>query len=355
MDVVRSNLKKVGGSVDITTEKGKGTILTATLPQTLSIVTCLMIRTSKQLFALPQQNVVELILLDQKQVREVEGHEVYDLRGHLLPLLHLGKVLNLNDESSVKSSHIVVVRSERHHFGLLIDEVVNLEEIVVKRLGDHFAGLSFFSGAAIMGDGESVLILDVPGLARFTNLQANMNEDNLDDRNLSLEGVETGHLLFNVHGQQFGVNVATVPRIEKINASDIEVFMGIEVIRYRNEVVPVVRLEEVYDLEVEITNKPEFYVIIFNTDGMKTGIVASEINNVIDQLPPLDDHTFAGDSVKGRVILGENVTLIIDAIQLLRNLQSTRFKDITRHLQKIKSGIPESEVKTGTASAVTAG
>ncbi len=344
MDVVRSHLKKVGGSVDITTEKGKGTTITATLPQTLSIVTCLMIRSNQQLFALPQQNVVELILLDTDQLKAVEGHEVYELRGHLLPLLHLGRVLNLDEKAAGTTSHIVVVKSERHHFGLMIDEVVNLEEIVVKRLGEHFAGLSFFSGAAIMGDGESVLILDVPGLARFTNLQANAGDDYLDeDMKRSLEGVETGHLLFSVHGQQFGVNVSTVPRIEKIDANDIEIFMGIEVIRYRGEVVPVVRLEEVYELDIDVKDKQEFYVIIFNTDGMRTGIVASEINNVVDQLPPMDDHTFSGDSVKGHVIIGENVTLIIDAIELLKNLQSGRFRDIAKHLRN--GGSPVADQK----------
>ena len=338
MDVVRSNLKKVGGSVEIVSEPGKGTVITATLPQTLSIVTCLMIRSRNQLYALPQQNVLELILLDRKQLREVEGHEVYDLRGHLLPILNLARTMNLKNYDKSDPTHIVVVRSERHHFGLLIDEVVNLEEIVVKRLGEHFAGLSFFSGAAILGDGESVLILDVPGLAKFANLQANLQDKTDDELRSKSEQkqVSSGNLLFSVYDQQFAVTVETVPRIEKIEAKDIDIFMGIEVIRYRGEVVPIVRLEEVYDLQVDKRDLRDYYVIIFNTDGMRTGIVSTEIHNVVDAIPEIDDHTFAGQSILGHTILGDDVTLILNAMELLTRLQSTRFKEIARHMIRKK-------------------
>lgn len=346
MDVVRSNLKKVGGSVDIISEFGKGTNITATLPQTLSIVTCLMISSCSQLYALPQQNVVELILLDRRNLRDVEGHEVYELRGHLLPLLNLGRVMDLPGNNEYSPEYIVVVRSERHHFGLLIDRVVNLEEIVVKRLGAHFSGLSFFSGAAILGDGESVLILDVPGLAKFTNLQSNAQEVDDEGQVAKTGELDQDHLLFSIYGQQFAVSVKTIPRIEKINEEDIDIFMGIEVIRYRDEVVPVVRLDEIYDLELEAKNQNLFSVIIFHIDGLRTGIIASDINNVVSDLGVVDVKTFARDSIIGHSIIGGTVTLILDAVDLIDRLKKGRFKDIIRHVKKggtMRMDNPQSE------------
>ncbi len=453
MDVVRSNFKRVGGNVEIASEPGHGTTFTGTLPQTLTIVTCLMVKSRGVLFALPQQNVMELILLDRDQVSEVEGHDVYSLRGHLLPLLNLGNVLGLSipeegeepstveealegaadlesrrqsgekeesgesspggaegkssdasgssgssdasgasggKESEAKSrshfvgisesmmsggggilrgsmegnlgrisesvrdgTYIVVVRSERHHFGLVIDEIVNLEEIVVKRLGEHFAELSFFSGAAIMGDGESVLILDVPGMAKFTNLQANLLEEEEGERVYHEERLlQTGYLLFRVYGQQFGVKVDTIPRIERILAEEIGVFMGVEIIQYREEIVPVVRLEELYDFETrKVTEEgDELYVVIFTIDGMKSGLVVTEIENVVDELPEVDHRRFGGNSIEGHTILKGEITLVLDAVDLLMRLQNSRFKEIMRQArERQKHGQPlfEKREKSG--------
>ncbi len=335
MDVVRSTLKKVGGSVEIESRSGEGTTVTATLPQTLSIVTCLMVSSCHQLYALPQQNVVELILLEQVHLDQVEGHEVYDLRGHLLPLVDLGRVLGLNEEGVCSREYIVVVKSERYYFGLLIDRVVNLEEIVVKRLGGHFGGLSFLSGAAILGDGESVLILDVPGLAKFTNMQANASLE--EEREEEVEEAElSGWLLFGVYDQQFAVSVETVPRIERIERKDIEIFMGIEVMRYRDEIVPVVRLEELYDIEVTLEEQSEYYAVIFQLGEHHAGILSTEIRNVVDTPGEVDKETFVWDSVIGHSILDGKPTLIVDVLDLLQKMKTTRFRDIFRQIESTR-------------------
>jgi len=330
MDVVHSNFKKLGGTVELLSEPGKGLTITATLPQTLTIVTCLMIKSSGTLFALPQQNVEELILSDSEKVSQVENHDVYDLRGHLLPLINLGKLLNLPENEKFAAQYIAVVHSERHRFGLRIDEIVNLEEIVVKRLGEHFAGLNFFSGAAIMGDGEAVLILDVPGLAKFANLQGNIEEEK-DDLEKQMESVqETGFLLFGVFGQRFAVTVASVPRIEKITKSEVDLFMGMEVLQYRGEVVPVVHLDQVYQFDKKIERKEDIYLIIFHIKGMRIGIIADEIFNVLSDIPDLEIGKFTGHGVKGHAIIGNHTTLVIDAVELLRDLRDTKFHEITK-------------------------
>jgi two-component system chemotaxis sensor kinase CheA len=341
MDVVRSNFLRLGGGVEVFTEKGAGTTILATVPQTLTIVTSLLIKSHRNLFALPQQNVVEMLRIDPTMMQVVENHNVYELRGHLLPIINLGEMLKISsDEERQAPTHIAIVRSERHHFGILVDAIINLEEIVVKRLGAHFAGLNVFSGAAIMGDGEAVLILDVPGLAKHANLQANISE--LEEERVARGEIEEeGYLLFSASKQKFAVPVATIPRIEKISLSGIEWFMGMEVVKYRDEVVPVVRLNDLYEL-VGDGNTGDIYLIIFTVNGIRSGIVADEILNVVRELPRLDRSKFLGQAVIGHTIINGETTLAIDAVLMMGEFQKTRFKDISKKIKKMVMK-PESE------------
>ncbi|MDH5657546.1 MAG: chemotaxis protein CheA, partial [Spirochaetia bacterium] len=327
MDVVRSGIKKHGGNVEVVSEEGKGSTFIASIPQTLSIVSCLLVRSGKSIFALPQQNLKELILVEKDKVEEVEEHKVYQLRGHLLPLVELNHMLDIQSDTDDIGEHIAVVHSERHYFGIVVDEVVNLEEIVIKRLGEHFQDLTFFAGAAIMGDGEAILVLDVPGIAKHTNLQASSMEQEMESYD---EDEDMGYLVFEAASQSFAVPVATVPRIEKIGDTIIEDFMGREVVKYRDEVVPVIRLESVYELEDAKKARGEYYLIIFNVNGVRSGIVADEIHNVVRDLPNLDTKKFIGDSVIGHSILNGETTLIIDAVDLIKTLMKSRYRDINK-------------------------
>ncbi len=277
-----------------------------TIPQTLSIVTCLLIKSCQKRFALPQANMKELILINKENLSVMEGHKVYKLRGHLLPLIDLAHFLKLKGFEAYSPQYIAVVKSEKHYFGLLIEEIINPEEIVVKSLGSLFAGLNLFSGAAIMGDGEAVLILDVPGIAKFANMQSNMILEKgkviTEDSNNLISRIDQGFLLFEVGKQAFAIEVTSIPRIEKIYSKDIELFMNFETINYRNAVVPLVRLEKIYKFDYK-HKKDLYYVIIFKFNGIKTGILATEVYNVINNVPELDHDTFSGESIKGHAII----------------------------------------------------
>ncbi|MCB1192820.1 MAG: chemotaxis protein CheW [Leptospiraceae bacterium] len=337
MDVIRTNMKKVGGSAEISSEIGKSTTLTMTIPQTLSIVTCLLIKSCGKRFALPQANMKELILINKENLSVVEGHKVYKLRGHLLPLIDLANFLELKGHETYKPTYIAVVKSEKHYFGLLIEEIINPEEIVVKSLGSLFAGLNLFSGAAIMGDGEAVLILDVPGIAKFANMQSNMilekGKVTADESENSITQVDQGFLLFEVGKQSFAIEVTSIPRIEKIYSKDIELFMDFETINYRDVVVPLVRLEKVYKFDYN-HKKDLYYVIIFKFNGIRTGILATEVFNVINNIPELDHDTFSGDSIKGHAIINGRVTLFLDIEDLVNRVHQEQFVELSRHLEE---------------------
>lgn len=336
MDVVRTNLKKVGGSAEIANRPEGGSIVTLTIPQTLSIVTTLLIRTAGRRYAVPEQNVKELILVNPQHLSKVETHLIYNLRDHLLPVLDLANFLKLPVGEDYKPQYMAVLKSEKHSFGILIDEIINPEEIVVKSLGSLFTGLNIFSGATIMGDGETVLILDVPGMAKFWSMQSNIDEKELNGQNKiassesSANNEVKGFLLFSIGKQQFAVSVESVPRIEKIKPTDISHFQGIEVILYRNVSVPLVRLDEFYDLDHSLKgeNEEEIYGIFFRLDGTHTGFIANSVDRVINDMPKLKTDTYSGEGILGYEVIDGVHTIFLDIKKLTEKLHSEKFHDL---------------------------
>ncbi|MCB0334217.1 MAG: chemotaxis protein CheA, partial [Bdellovibrionales bacterium] len=178
MDVVRSNIEKIGGSVDIQSILGEGTTLKIKIPLTLAIVPALMISAGDQRFAIPQVSLLELLRIEgdkiDTQIEEIHGSLFYRLRGDLLPLVYLSHELQMThlqlDEEARKKTNkainVVVVRADEKEFGLVVDVVHDTEEIVVKPLGRQLKNIEVFAGATILGDGKVALILDILGLGK---------------------------------------------------------------------------------------------------------------------------------------------------------------------------------------------
>ena len=170
MDVVRTNIEKIGGSVDIQSAPGKGTTLRVKIPLTLAIIPALIITTAGERYAIPQVNLLELVRLDgeeaKKSVELIQGVPVYRLRGNLLPLVSLNDELKVAKDVESDAINIVVLHADERQFGLVVEGISDTEEIVVKPLGKQLKGISAFSGATIMGDGKLALILDVINCAR---------------------------------------------------------------------------------------------------------------------------------------------------------------------------------------------
>jgi two-component system chemotaxis sensor kinase CheA len=172
MDVVKTNIDRVNGTVDLQSYPGKGTSIKIKIPLTLAIVRAVIIQTYGKRFAIPQVNIQELVRLDadrvQTEIESVHGVPVYRMRGRLLPLVYLSEELKLEKQSGQldgdKAVNIVVLQANDHPFGLVVDEINDSEEIVVKPLSKQLRGLNVFAGATIMGDGKVALILDVVGL-----------------------------------------------------------------------------------------------------------------------------------------------------------------------------------------------
>ncbi len=326
MDVVKMNFQKAGGTVSISSLPGEGTSVIASLPQTLSIINCQMVRTSDMLLAIPQQNISELILMDKKSVSFVEKKEVYQLRGHLLPLLDLRNVfdLEIDDIQNDANRYIVVVHTEKHKFGLVVEEIENPEEIVVKPLSKDLAKINLYTGAAILGDGNVALILDITGITKFLKLQPNIKEE-LRSTIKKEDRQKIHYLLFSVRSQMFGLDSKHVLRIELTDPKNFEKVMDREIMQYRGEIVELCRLDRYFNLNTKMRDEEKTMILIQTSRGKK-GILVHEIHNVSEEIGSFAQNEDQSSGVVGNGIVLEETVIVINPITILDKVT----KNLTR-------------------------
>jgi len=312
MDVVRTGIRKMGGSLEITSRPLLGAAFTVSIPQTLTVTTCLLVRASGQRYAIPQQNIAELIIAEPEMMRNMENHQMYSLRDKLLPVISLSRFLNPGQESRPEN-FIAVIKTERYRFGILIEEIINPEEIVVRPLGELFSDLPLYAGAAIMGDGEAVLILDATGIARASGLQAEKaQEEKRSDKNEIR--IRTNYIIFESSGRLFAVLLTAAPRIARVQNGQIEVFMGLETFHFHGNVVPILRLNKLYGLAAG--SETEEYVLVFAVGSRNAAIAAAQIHSIV-HLDESREGSFSGAGVVGHSILEGRTVVIIDPSALV--------------------------------------
>jgi two-component system chemotaxis sensor kinase CheA len=171
MDIVRTNVEKLNGSVDVTSVVGQGTTFTVKLPLTLAIIQALLVRVGNQSYAIPMTAVMETLRIRPADIHSLQRQEAILLRERILPLVRLHTFFQPREQREpVVTNHIfvVAVRCGEHHVGLVVDRLVREQEVVIKPLGPFIGEISGVSGATILGDGGVALILDVPSLVKAT-------------------------------------------------------------------------------------------------------------------------------------------------------------------------------------------
>lgn len=313
MDVVRTNVERIGGTIDLVSRRGEGTTLRIKIPLTLAIVPALVITSAGDRYAIPQVNLLELVRLEGEQARtaidDIHGTRVLRLRGQLLPLVHLRHVLGLPDASD-EAINVVVLQADDRTFGLVVDEISDTEEIVVKPVGKELKGLGVYAGATIMGDGHIALILDVLGLAEKAGLLDESRSKSAADL-ASLEArktVATQRLLvFRApSGDRSAIPLDAVARLEELDARTVERSGHDEVVQYRGELLPLVRLTGDVGEDGD-----SIKVVVCAQGGHTVGIVVAQIEDIVEQEIDLYASTHAGSRVGCAVVQGR-VTSILD-------------------------------------------
>lgn len=262
MDVVRTNIEKINGTIDVQSQVGKGTIFKLKIPLTLAIIPTLIITTGGERFAIPQVNLLELLRLEGEQIKKIEmfhGTPVYRLRGKLLPLVYLNRELQLDRADlgngklapfdTDEALNIVVVQATEKPFGLVVDTINDTQEIVVKPLGKQLKSLACFAGATIMGDGKVALILDVAGIAQKTHMTEAQEKAILADENSQRESSEPPQQLLVFQGpdnRRMAIELSRVSRLEELPRHLLERVGRQDVVQYRQQIMPVIYLSAVF-------------------------------------------------------------------------------------------------------------
>jgi two-component system chemotaxis sensor kinase CheA len=408
MDVVKTNLDKLGGLIDIDSKLGKGSTIRIKLPLTLAIIPCQIIMTGEERYAIPQVNLEELLRIPADQVKKrierVGNAEVVRLRGNLLPLIKLAHVIDVNstykdpttgstykdrresisdrrgkrsplfdvDNNFVENEtdlenqqtmerrqdgsdrryhaasalNIVVVSTGAMKYGLVVDELHDSEEIVVKPLGRDLKQCKGYAGATIMGDGRVALILDVSNLAQMAGLvslegskRATEVAQESQDEHRAKKDQQSLLIFRHSEKEQFAAPLNLVERIEKIKVTDIEYLGGKRVIKYRNGILPLFSIEEVASVE-PLADNENLLVIVFTVAKREIGVLAIGPVDAVESSLDMDGSTLKQTGIMGSTIINGHTTQLVDVYEIVKALNPEWFEE---------QNIPEENENSGMA------
>jgi two-component system, chemotaxis family, sensor kinase CheA len=333
MDVVKTNVEKIGGTVDIQSTPGRGTTVRVRIPLTLAIIPALIVTCGGERFAIPQVSLAELVRLDAERGARIElvhGAPVYRLRGRLLPLVYLDQELGIRNGTNHGASrpapiNIVVLQAEDRKFGLMVDEIIDTEEIVVKPLGKQLKGVIAYSGATIMGDGRVALILDVLGLAQRAKVIAEVREsDHNESRSeAAAEGVRTERALLLAENGLEGrvaIPLSMVARLEEFPGTVVERDGTQEVMQYRGQIMPLVRLSEIIPsarAAEMLANAGSIQVVVYAEGKRAVGLIVDRIVDIVEERSVVESLA-PRSGIVGSFVAQGHVTDLLDVPAIMR-------------------------------------
>ncbi len=334
MDVVRTNIEKIGGSIEMKSTEGKGSTFYIKIPLTLAIVSSLIVESAGEKFAIPQLAVRELVLVSRKSENRIEmikNTPVFRLREKLLPLVSLEDLLKLTGdhaesfEERFEHKYIIVTQVGNYSFGLIVDQVFDTEEIVVKPVAKILKDIDLFSGNTILGDGSVIMILDPGGIAKVTgenNLSDNA-QDNVETAQKLSSDSKTSLLLFTAgNGSQKAVPLSLIARLENVDMKMAEVSDDRMLLQYRGSLMPIIPFAPDMDLSPDVL-KP---LLVFADRGKSVGIIVDEIVDIREEAIDIQiDGKRKG--VFGSTIVSGKATEIVDVMHFLNSVHGDWFKD----------------------------
>jgi two-component system, chemotaxis family, sensor kinase CheA len=289
MDVVRTNIELIGGTIDLQSTEGRGTKFFIKIPLTLAIVSALVVGSLGQRFAIPQLSIVELVgagPASEHKIETINSARVLRLRDRLLPLVDLSEVLgvasSLDTASDRQASFVVVMQQANNLFGVIVDEVFDTEEIVVKPLSSAIADVNNFSGATILGDGAVIMIIDPASIFQSVGASTEVAEEAEEARAKVLKPLNdvTSMIVFRAGGDQpKAVPLSLVTRLEDLDASTFEQGDGKTLVQYRGELMTIVAA----DPYMTIAQSGPQPILVFTHNGQAAGVAVDQIIDIVEE------------------------------------------------------------------------
>ena len=330
MDVVKTNIEKIGGTVEMRSVASKGTTFVIKIPLTLAIVSALIVECAGERFAIPQISVVELVRATtngELRVERIKDTPILRLRNRLLPLVSLRKLLQL-DTGEMKSeddTFIVVAQVGTYSFGIMVDRVFDTEEIVVKPVAPILRDIEMFSGNTILGDGSVIMILDPNGIAAHsgqTGVAENSGTEKIATKSRGHSDEKVPLLLFRAgDGAPKAVPLALVARLEEIERKAIEMSNGRWVVQYRGQLMPLIGMDPSQVMAPEGSRQP---VLVFQDDEHSMGLMVDQIVDIVEARLNVE----LGADLPGRIgsaVVAGQATEIIDTGYFLRQAYADWF------------------------------
>jgi two-component system chemotaxis sensor kinase CheA len=316
MDVVRTNIDQIGGTIDIKSVANEGTSVTIKIPLTLAIVSALIVEAGGDRFAIPQLSVVELVRAranSEHRIERIKDTAVLRLRNKLLPLMHLKKLLKIDDGSSSdpENGFIVVTQVGSQTFGIVVDGVFHTEEIVVKPMSTKLRHIDMFSGNTILGDGAVIMIIDPNGIAKALGASGAASHEIADEHAAMRAGSTdqlTSLLVFRAgSAQPKAVPLGLVTRLEEIAADKIELSNGRYMVQYREQLMPLVLMNGV---SVRTTGAQP--ILVFADERRSMGLVVDEIVDIVEEKLNIEVAGEQQAGILGSAVIKGQATEVID-------------------------------------------
>jgi two-component system chemotaxis sensor kinase CheA len=315
MDVVRTNIDQIGGTIDIKSVAGEGSSVTIKIPLTLAIVSALIVEAAGDRFAIPQLSVVELVRAranSEHRIERIKDTAVLRLRNKLLPLMHLKKLLKIDDgtSSDPENGFIVVTQVGNQTFGIVVDGVFHTEEIVVKPMSTKLRHIDMFSGNTILGDGAVIMIIDPNGIAKALGAAGQSSHEISDENGAAHIGSGeqlTSLLVFRAGSDQpKAVPLGLVTRLEEIATDKIELSNGRYMVQYREQLMPLVQMNG-----VTVQTQGSQPILVFADDGRSMGLVVDEIIDIVEEQLHIEV-AGASEGILGSAVIKGQATEVID-------------------------------------------
>jgi two-component system chemotaxis sensor kinase CheA len=316
MDVVRSNIDQIGGTIEVKSVLGRGTSFIIRIPLTLAIISALIVEAGGDRFAIPQLAVVELVRVrsnSEHRIERIKDAAVLRLRNKLLPLVHLRTLLKMEgaDDSRVENGFIVVTQVGSQTFGIVVDGVFHTEEIVVKPMSSKLRHIPMFGGNTILGDGSVIMIIDPNGVAHTIGRTAAAEQAAAEERETEREAdsADTESVLVFRAGspQPKAVLLSLVTRLEEVDVKKIETSSGRPMVQYRGRLMPLVPVND----EVRIKTEGMQPLLVFSDEGRSMALVVDEIVDIVEDRLDIE---LASDrpGVLGSAVIKGQATELID-------------------------------------------
>jgi two-component system chemotaxis sensor kinase CheA len=315
MDVVRTNIDQIGGTIDVKSVAGQGSSVTVKIPLTLAIVSALIVEAAGDRFAIPQLAVIELVRAranSEHRIERIKDTAVLRLRNKLLPLMHLKKLLKIDDgtSSDPENGFIVVTQVGSQTFGIVVDGVFHTEEIVVKPMSTKLRHIEMFSGNTILGDGAVIMIIDPNGIAKALGTSVEASHEIADENAAMRAGAAeqlTSLLVFRAGSTQpKAVPLGLVTRLEEIAADKLELSNGRHMVQYRDQLMPLVQMNG-----VSVATSGVQPILVFADDGRSMGLVVDEIIDIVEERLHIEV-AGSGEGILGSAVIRGQATEVID-------------------------------------------